>query len=158
VGKSSFVRAVSTGRPKIADYPFTTKGVSLGHIDRGVRRYQILDTPGILDRPMEKRNRMERQAIAALRHLAEAVVFLVDPTETCGYPLDDQMRLLEEVRALFPDVPLVVAENKADLEGPSRGHLRISTLTGEGVVDVLDRVLSTLTSRDPAFALRSASP
>ncbi len=158
VGKSSFVRAVSTGRPKIADYPFTTKGVSLGHIDRGVRRYQILDTPGILDRPMEKRNRMERQAIAALRHLAEAVVFLVDPTETCGYPLDDQVRLLEEVQALFPDVPLVVAENKADLEGPSRGHLRISTLSGEGVVDVLDRVVSTLTSRDPAFALRSASP
>src|SRR5207247_8364264 len=124
VGKSSFVRAVSTGRPKIADYPFTTKGVSLGHFERGVRRYQILDTPGILDRPMEKRNRMERQAIAALRHLAEAVVFLVDPTETCGYPLDDQMRLLEQVRALFPDVPVVVAENKADLDGPSRGHLR----------------------------------
>ncbi|HYU07332.1 MAG TPA: GTP-binding protein, partial [Thermoplasmata archaeon] len=84
--------------------------------------------------------------------------FLLDPTETCGYPLDDQIRLLEEVRALFPDVPLVVAENKADLEGPSRGHLRISSLTGAGVIDVLDRVLSTLTSRDPAFALRSASP
>ena len=44
VGKSSFVRAASTGRPKVADYPFTTKGVSLGHFDRGVHRYQILDT------------------------------------------------------------------------------------------------------------------
>ena len=43
VGKSLFVRAVSTGRPKVADYPFTTKAVSLGHIDRGVHRYQILD-------------------------------------------------------------------------------------------------------------------
>src|SRR5437879_2188437 len=55
VGKSSFVRAVSSGRPKIADYPFTTKRVSIGHFDRGVERFQILDTPGLLDRPMGKR-------------------------------------------------------------------------------------------------------
>lgn len=158
VGKSSFVRAVSTGRPKVAEYPFTTKGVSLGHIERGIRRYQILDTPGILDRPMDKRNRMERQAIAALAHLADAVLFVLDPTETCGYTIDAQQRLLDEVRVLFPNVPIVVAENKADLGGPQSSRPKISSLSGEGVVELLDLLLSKVTSRGPGGAPRPAGP
>lgn len=32
VGKSSIVRAVSTGTPEVNDYPFTTRGVTIGHI------------------------------------------------------------------------------------------------------------------------------
>ena len=146
VGKSSFVRAVSTGRPKVADYPFTTKQVSLGHVERAGHRFQVLDTPGLLDRPMEKRNRLERQAIAALTHLADAILFLLDPTETCGYPLEDQRRLLEEIRALFPTVPIVVVENKADLGGPTDGHPRISALRGKGVADAFSRVLRHVSS------------
>jgi len=158
VGKSSFVRAASTGRPTVADYPFTTKGVSLGHFERGVHRFQILDTPGILDRPMEKRNKMERQAIASLRHLADGVLFLLDPTETCGYPLDDQRRLLEEIRGLFPDVPIVVVENKADLAGPAADVGKVSAITGKGVREAVDLLLSQVTSRDPAAAPRRATP
>jgi len=158
VGKSSFVRAASTGRPKVADYPFTTKGVSLGHFDRGVHRYQILDTPGLLDRPMDQRNKMERQAIAALAHLANGVLFLLDPTETCGYPLDDQRRLLEEVRMLFPGVPLVVAATKSDLEGAPSNEIRVSAVTGAGVAEVLDLLLAQVTSRGLAIEPRSAAP
>ena len=158
VGKSSFVRAASTGRPKVADYPFTTKGVSLGHFDRGVHRYQILDTPGLLDRPMDQRNKMERQAIAALAHLANGVLFLLDPTETCGYPLDDQRRLLEEVRILFPGVPLVVAATKSDVEGAPSNEIRVSAVTGAGVAEVLDLLLAQVTSRGLAIEPRSAAP
>ena len=158
VGKSSFVRAVSTGRPKIADYPFTTKRVSLGHVDRGLDRYQILDTPGLLDRPMEKRNAMERQAISALAHLADGVLFLLDPTETCGYPLVDQRRLLEEVERLFPKVPIVVVTNKSDLGATARDVQAVSALTGDGVNEALDALLSKVTSRGPGDAPRSAAP
>ena len=154
VGKSSFVRAASTGRPTVADYPFTTKGVSLGHFERGVHRFQILDTPGILDRPMEKRNKMERQAIASLRHLADGVLFLLDPTETCGYPLVDQEKLLEEIRAQFPKVPILVLANKADLAIAPSEFQPVSSLTGKGVSEALDALLSKLTSRDPADAPR----
>ena len=32
VGKSSIVRAVSSGTPEVNDYPFTTRGVTIGHI------------------------------------------------------------------------------------------------------------------------------
>ncbi len=158
VGKSSFVRAASTGRPKVADYPFTTKGVSLGHFDRGVHRYQILDTPGLLDRPMDERNKMERQAIAALAHLANGVLFLLDPSETCGYPLEDQRRLLEEVRTLFPGVSLVVAATKSDLDGAPSDEIRVSAVTGAGVAEVLDLLLEQVTSRGLAIAPRSAAP
>jgi len=149
VGKSAFVRAVSTGTPRVAEYPFTTKRVSLGHLDREGRRVQILDTPGLLDRPMDRRNVIERQAIAALRHLADAILFLLDPTETCGYTMEDQRRLLDSVRETFPGIPVIVAENKADLEGPTDGHPKVSSVTGHGAHEALDRALAELTSRDP---------
>lgn len=158
VGKSAFVRAVSTGRPEVADYPFTTKGVSLGHLEQEGRRIQILDTPGLLDRPMDKRNRIERQAIAALAHLANVVVFLLDPTETCGYPMADQLGLLDSVRAMFPDVPLVVLENKSDLSTASAGHPTVSCLTGDGLQEALGLALAKLTSRGPEDAPRQAAP
>jgi len=158
VGKSSFVRSASSGRPKVADYPFTTTTISLGHFERGVRRYQILDTPGLLDRPLAKRNPMERQAIAALAHLADGVIFLLDPTETGGYPVEDQKRLLAEVRALFPDAPIEVVENKADLGGAALGHPKVSSLTGAGVREAVDALLGRLTSRDPGGAPRSEGP
>jgi nucleolar GTP-binding protein len=158
VGKSSFVRAVSTGRPKVAEYPFTTKGVSLGHIERGAYRYQILDTPGILDRPMAERNKMERQAIAALTHLADGVLFLLDPSESCGYPLDAQIRLLDEVRALFPSVPLVVVAAKSDLGDAPSAYPRVSVVTGEGLGEVLELLLAKVTSRGPEGAPRPAAP
>ena len=158
VGKSSFVRAVSSGRPKIADYPFTTKRVSIGHFDRGVERFQILDTPGLLDRPMAKRNAMERQAISALSHVADGILFLLDPTETCGYPLDDQRKLLAEIRSLFPAVPLLVLANKADLGGPRGEGIAVSSLHGSRVTKALDALLAKLTSRGPGGAPRSAGP
>ena len=154
VGKSAFVAAVSTGKPKVADYPFTTQGVTVGHFERGVQRYQILDTPGLLDRPMEKRNRIERQAIAALAHLADVVLFLLDPSETCGFPLADQLQLLESVKATFPDVPVVVVENKADLTRATDDRPRASALTGEGILEALDLALAAATSRGPAGAPR----
>ena len=158
VGKSSFVRAVSTGRPKVAEYPFTTKGVSLGHFDRGTMRYQILDTPGILDRPMAERNKMERQAIAALTHVADGVLFLLDPSESCGYPLDAQRRLLDEVQVLFSSVPIAVVEAKADLVATPSKYPRVSALTGEGVREVLDLLLAKVTSRGPEGAPRPVAP
>ena len=71
VGKSSLVRAVSSGTPEVNDYPFTTRGVTIGHIvdeDRALR-FQVMDTPGLLDRPAEDRNEMEKLTFASLLHL-----------------------------------------------------------------------------------------
>src|SRR3989454_10185340 len=150
VGKSAFVARVSTAKPRVAPYPFTTQGVLVGHFDVGYTRFQILDTPGLLDRPMDRRNPMERQAIAALAHVAGAVVFILDPSETCGYELSVQQHLLDTVRELFPAAQILVVENKADLRSSGLGRPSMSALTGVGVPEVLAEAVRSATSRAPA--------
>lgn len=135
VGKSSFLEHVTRATPEIAPYPFTTKGVSLGNTEHRRHNVQIMDTPGLLDRPLDERNDIERQAILALTHVADAILFMLDPSGHCGYPLEAQLRLLEEVEASFQDVPLIVVENKSDLETTGT-RPAMSCETGEGVDEV----------------------
>ncbi|MDV2480500.1 GTP-binding protein [Methanoculleus sp. Wushi-C6] len=141
VGKSSFIRLVSTAEPEIASYPFTTKGIIVGHRDIAKReRIQLIDTPGVLERPADERNPIERQAVSAIINTADVVLFILDASEHCGYSLDEQLRLLDEVRGLV-DVPVVTVVNKADIRG-IEGYPAMSTLTGDGVEAVLDLLLT----------------
>ncbi len=144
VGKSSFVSRVTKAKPQIASYPFTTKGVIVGHIQRGDTRYQIIDLPGLLDRPLNKRNPIELQALAALKHLGDAVLFVVDPTESCGYDLVEQVHLLDELQREIA-LPFVVAINKADVTAATAtiDGYRMSTRSGEGVDEVLQCLLDS---------------
>jgi nucleolar GTP-binding protein len=140
VGKSSFVNRVTRASNEIASYPFTTKGVQLGHFERDRLRYQIIDTPGLLDRPESERNDIEQQAISALEHLADAVVFLVDPSGDCGYPLDSQLELRDAVRDRFATrgVPVLTVCNKTDRSRDVDADAYMSVTEGEGVEEVLD--------------------
>lgn len=153
VGKSSLLRKVSNAEPEVAAYPFTTKGIHVGHHEHRRVSYQVIDTPGLLDRPLEDRNAIERQAILALQHLADVVVFMLDPSEHCGYTIEAQEHLLGEARKLFPDSPFFVVENKVDLEGSEgassssavdkgkfstkKGRYRTSTVTGDGIPELM---------------------
>lgn len=140
VGKSSFIRLVSTAEPEIASYPFTTKGIIVGHRDTGTGRVQFIDTPGVLERPPEKRNAVEKQAVSAMLHVADVVLFLLDPAEHCGYPLEDQFRLLSEIKEMVT-VPVVVVTNKSDIRVLD-GYPSMSTQDGEGVDHVLGLALA----------------
>ncbi len=143
VGKSSFVALVSSAHPEIASYPFTTKGLAVGHFERNRVRYQVIDTPGLLDRPLEERNEIELQAISALRHVGKVMLFIIDPSETCGYTLDKQMHLLEEIKKEF-GIPMIVAANKTDISPFEGADMSMSTLTGDGVDAVLERLLAMI--------------
>lgn len=132
VGKSSIVRAVSTGTPEVNDYPFTTRGVTIGHIiyepsSRGNHmsgsdidrcKYQVMDTPGLLDRPDEDRNEMERLTFASLAHLPTAVIFVIDPTGLSGEKstLQAQLNVRNYLKSRFPKRPWLDVISKGDIE------------------------------------------
>lgn len=137
VGKSQFLRTISAAEPEVAAYPFTTKGIEVGIHEADHRRYQIIDTPGLLDRELGDRNRIEMQAVTALKHLANSILFILDPSETCGYRMENQMRLLDSVRELFPAVPMLVVENKVDILDSGSDRLKMSAASGLGVQEVM---------------------
>ena len=145
VGKSSFIVRITGARPEIASYPFTTRGIFVGHFMRGEQRYQVVDTPGLLDRPMEERNNIERQTIAALSHLQGVLLFILDPSEHCGYFLDSQLSLAQDIQNWI-SLPMLIVANKADiLKYTGDGDvLEMSTETGQGVEDVLERLVGLL--------------
>jgi nucleolar GTP-binding protein len=132
VGKSSLVARLSTARPKIADYPFTTLSVAVGHADLGFDRLQVVDTPGVLGRA-QRENPAEAEAVTAVRRAATVVLFVLDPTDTAGYTIDEQERLLGRWREEYPQLPIVAVDTKADLRQREGEHLRVSAKTGEGL-------------------------
>jgi len=145
VGKTTLLKQLTGSEPEIAPYPFTTKGLKLGYFERDHEHYQVIDTPGLFDRPLEKRNPIERQAIAALRNLADVVVFMLDPSGTCGYELEGQLHLLEDIRKTFVDIKVLAVANKADLlYGQQMDRVRelcgdvifISATTGQGIPEL----------------------
>jgi nucleolar GTP-binding protein len=92
----------------------------VGHLRVDNHSVQIVDTPGILDRPMAQRNEIEREAIAALKYLAHVIIFMIDPSEACGWTFDQQLNLLAEVQKMFPMNPLLIVLNKVDITQPEK--------------------------------------
>lgn len=62
VGKSSFMNSISRADVEVQPYAFTTKSLYVGHVDYKYMRWQVIDTPGVLDRPLDERNTIEMQA------------------------------------------------------------------------------------------------
>jgi nucleolar GTP-binding protein len=74
-----------------------------------------------------------------MMNVADIILFILDPSEHCGYPMEVQLNLLDEVKGTI-DVPLVVVANKSDLQVVD-GYLSMSTENGEGVENVLAAIL-----------------
>ncbi|XP_060104078.1 GTP-binding protein 4 [Heteronotia binoei] len=163
VGKSSFINKVTRADVEVQPYAFTTKSLFVGHMDYKYLRWQVVDTPGILDHPLEERNTIEMQAITALAHLRSAVLYVMDISEQCGHSLEEQLELFKNIKPLFANKPLLIVANKcdvkriseldeenqkmfADLEADGFPVIETSTLTEEGVIHVkteaCDRLLA----------------
>jgi len=116
VGKSSFMNKITRADVDVQSYAFTTKSLFVGHTDYKYLRYQVIDTPGILDRPFEDRNIIEMCSITALAHLRAAVLFFLDLSGSCGYSIAQQAALFHSIKSLFMNKPLTIVCNKADLQ------------------------------------------
>ncbi|KAM6948131.1 GTP-binding protein 4 [Aplochiton taeniatus] len=153
VGKSSFINKITRADVDVQPYAFTTKSLFVGHMDYKYLRWQVVDTPGILDHPLEERNTIEMQAITALAHLRSAVLYVMDVSEQCGQTLEQQFELFNNIRPLFANKPLIIVANKsdvkrinelaeetqkifADFQTAGIAVIETSTLTEEGVMQV----------------------
>jgi len=73
----------------------------VGHTDYKYLRWQVVDTPGVLDHPLEERNVIEMQAVTALAHLRAAILYFIDVSEQCGHSIAEQVKLYESIKPLF---------------------------------------------------------
>jgi GTP-binding protein len=154
-GKSTLISRISSAKPKIADYPFTTLTPHLGVVDLGDdRTFVVADVPGLI------RGAHAGQGLGDqfLRHIerTKALIHLVDVSGASGRdPVDDYDTIVEELRLFDAKVaakPQIVAATKMDaVDDPSRvdrleKHVkklglpfhRISGVTGEGVDALLE--------------------
>ncbi|MHA2298061.1 MAG: GTPase [Candidatus Hodarchaeales archaeon] len=125
-GKSTFLSTITNASPEIGAFPFTTKQVMVGKYEKNVIRTgsqksfvylacQVVDTPGILDRPIEDKNDIEIRALTALKTLPDAVLFLFDPMDFSTF--SGQVNLYREIKeSLEPSSRVYCAINKADLK------------------------------------------
>ena len=131
-GKSTLIRAVSSARPKVADYPFTTLQPNLGVVRVGVSRsFVMADIPGLIEGAAEGAGLGHQ----FLRHLQRTrlLLHLVDIA-----PYDDAIDPAAEVRAIAAELkkydaalakkPRWLVFNKADLIGPVEAKKRAATL------------------------------
>ncbi|CCJ30236.1 unnamed protein product [Pneumocystis jirovecii] len=118
VGKSSFMNKITRADVEEAPYPFTTKSLFVGHMDYKYLRWQVIDTPGILDHPLEDMNTIEMQSITALAHLRACILYFMDLSEHCGYPIESQVKLFHSLKPLFSNKTTVLVINKIDIMHP----------------------------------------
>uniref|UniRef100_A0A1I7XY00 Nucleolar GTP-binding protein 1 n=1 Tax=Steinernema glaseri TaxID=37863 RepID=A0A1I7XY00_9BILA len=172
VGKSSFINKVTRADVEVQPYAFTTKSLYVGHLDYKYLRWQVIDTPGILDHPLEQRNTIEMQAVTALAHLKAAVLFIMDVSEQCNQTIEEQISLFEAIRPLFTNKPVFVGLNKVDimrrsdlppeknellskLESENIPVIEMSTVSQEGVIGLRDQACDALLAQRVETKLHS---
>lgn len=163
-GKSTTVNKLSRADVDVQPWAFTTQSLFVGHFDYKYQRWQIVDSPGVLDHPLQDMNTIEMQSITALAHLKASILFFLDISEQCGYSIEQQVSLFRNITPLFANKPLTVVLNKIDLIRPDELEdedkvliqslvetdgvevMAMSGLTEEGIADVkssaCDRLLA----------------
>lgn len=147
VGKSSFLKNISRADVDVQPYAFTTKSLFVGHFDYKMLRFQAIDTPGILDHPLEEMNTIEMQSITAIAHLRSAIMYFMDLSEQCGYSVHAQIALFESIKPLFANKLVFIVINKIDImrveDLDQETQDKLQTLTNSGNVEILQLSCTT---------------
>ncbi|KAL3418257.1 nucleolar gtp-binding protein [Phlyctema vagabunda] len=175
VGKSSFLKSVTRADVDVQPYAFTTKSLFVGHFDYKYLRFQAIDTPGILDHPLEEMNTIEMQSITAIAHLRSAILYFMDLSEQCGYTVQAQMQLFQSIKPLFANKLVFIVINKIDVVRPEDldtetqaqlqallkpgdvEMLQLSCTTSEGVQDVKNAACERLIADRVAQKLKAGT-
>lgn len=122
-GKSSLIAAMSSARPKIADYPFTTLHPNLGVVQAGEQRYTVADVPGLIEGASQGKG----LGLDFLRHVerCSALLHVIDcaTMEPGRDPMSDLNVILAELRDYqvpegqtpLHERPQLIALNKIDV-------------------------------------------
>ena len=175
VGKSSFLKSITRADVDVQPYAFTTKSLFVGHFDYKYLRFQAIDTPGILDHPLDEMNTIEMQSITAIAHLRSAILYFMDLSEQCGYSLQAQIQLFRSIKPLFANKLVFVVINKidimrpADLDPESKESLdsilksgdvellQLSCTTAEGIIEVKNKACDRLIADRVAQKLKAGT-
>ena len=129
VGKSTLLKKLTGANIEIQPYAFTTKRLLLGYIGKKI---QFIDTPGTLDR-YNKMNSIEKQAYIAIKYLAQKIIYVFDLTETCGYEIEQQIKLYKRLEKEFKDKEIIIYLSKSDILKQEQKKLFIKYLKNQKV-------------------------
>jgi GTP-binding protein len=169
-GKSSLLRAISAARPRVADYPFTTREPVLGFVEVGVGGFVVADIPGLI----EGAHRGAGLGLGFLRHVerTRVLVHVLDGTRPDAVAdMDIVNGELSGYGALLAERRQVVVVNKLDLvvveerRGELQGALRrrgleplfVSAKEGRGTEE-LARCLAQVLAEEGEKAMTPQSP
>jgi GTP-binding protein len=161
-GKSTFLASVSAARPKIADYPFTTLEPNLGVVAVDDNTFVLADIPGLIEGAHEGSGLGHK----FLRHVERNRVLIHVLDGLSADPLEDYEQIRQELALFDPGLaekPELVVLNKLDLPDVQAvwprwqsafsdrdvDLLPISAATGQGVKDVLRKVVALLDTLPP---------
>jgi len=170
-GKSSLIRAVSSARPKVADYPFTTLHPNLGVVSvDDLRSFVIADIPGVIEGAADGAG----LGLQFLKHLSRTGLLLhlvdVEPYESMESPVEGPIeaarKIIHEVEKWSDDLahkPRWLVLNKIDrlLEeerdercqaivdglGWTGPVFRISAINGDGTRELMFAIMDFLEQR-----------
>lgn len=131
-GKSTLIRAVSSARPKVADYPFTTLHPNLGVVYCGEHRsFVMADIPGLIEGAAEGAG----LGIRFLKHLqrTRVLLHLVDmaPLDPEADPVKDARSIVAELKKFSKDLatkPRWLVINKSDLLPPDEAEKKAKAI------------------------------
>jgi len=159
-GKSTLLSVVSDARPRIAPFPFSTLSPNLGVVVHRNERFVMVDIPGII----EGASRGAGLGFDFLRHVERVrlLLCLVDLAPLSGSSPWEDFSILRGEFSQYSEAlsrkPFFVVGTKLDIPGARENWekfrqviaqnrlegVAISAVTGEGVADLLDRVVAKL--------------
>ncbi|GAJ01027.1 unnamed protein product, partial [marine sediment metagenome] len=159
VGKSTLLAAVSAAKPKIADYPFTTREPVLGVAEVAQQRFVLAEIPGLIGGAHLGRG----LGHDFLRHIVRTKILIHLIDGSSASPIEDMIRVNTEL-SLFDSAlaqkPQLVVVNKIDLpqvqtrlaemkdafNSAGTAALFISAATGEGISELMTEAIKVLQS------------